>query len=163
MTLAIRPAQPGDEDVVFSLVCALAEYERLRADVDATPAMIADALFAREPRVFCDLAEWNGAPVGFALWFLNFSSFRGRHGIYLEDVFVQPEYRGKGIGKALLRHLARLCVARGYTRLEWSVLDWNTPSIDFYKGLGAVMMTEWSICRLTGEALPALAAQGATS
>src|SRR5688572_16323656 len=159
----MRPARPGDEDVVFSLVCALADYERLRADVDATPAMIADALFAGEPRVFCDLAEWNGAPVGFALWFLNFSSFRGRHGIYLEDVFVQPEHRGKGIGKALLRHLARLCVARGYTRLEWSVLNWNTPSIEFYKGLGAVMMTEWSICRLTGEALPALAAQDATS
>jgi GNAT superfamily N-acetyltransferase len=156
VTLAIRPARPDDVHAVFGLICALADYERLRHEVDATPDMIASALFEKNPRVFCDIAEWNGAPVGLALWFLNFSSFRGRHGIYLEDIFVQPEHRGKGIGKALLRALAQRCNQQGYTRLEWSVLDWNTPSIDFYKSLGAVMMDEWSICRLTGAALAAL-------
>ena len=162
MSLVIRPARPGDAATVFALVCALAEYEKLASEVDATQEMIADALFAKEPRVFCDIAEWNGEAAGFALWFLNFSSFRGRHGIYLEDIFVQPAHRGKGIGKALLLHLARLCTERGYTRLEWSVLDWNTPAIDFYKSLGAVLMTEWSICRLTGEALSALGGRSGT-
>ena len=156
MTLSIRPARPGDAPTVFALVCALAEYERLTSEVDATQEMIADALFAKEPRVFCDIAEWDGEAAGFALWFLNFSSFRGRHGIYLEDIFVRPEHRGNGIGKALLLNLAQRCAERGYTRLEWSVLDWNTPVIDFYKSLGAEMMTEWSICRLTGGALSAL-------
>jgi GNAT superfamily N-acetyltransferase len=157
VSLAIRSVRPGDEATVFALVLALAEYERLTAEVDATQEMLADVLFAKEPRVFCDLAEWNGEPVGFALWFLNFSSFRGRHGIYLEDIFVQPEHRGQGIGKALLQKLAQICTERGYSRLEWSVLDWNTPSIDFYKSLGAMMLDEWSICRLTGAALTTLA------
>jgi GNAT superfamily N-acetyltransferase len=96
--------------------------------------------------------------LGFVLWFLNFSSFRGRHGIYLEDVFVQPAHRGKGIGKAVLRHLAKRCVAEGWTRLEWAVLDWNTPSIGFYQAQGAVLMDEWTICRVTGPALMRLAA-----
>ncbi len=155
MTLSIRSARREDAATVFRLVCALADYEKLRHEVDATPDMIADALFGPQPRVFCDIAEWSGAPVGFALWFLNFSSFRGRHGIYLEDIFVQPDHRGKGIGKALLLNLARICAERGYTRLEWSVLDWNTSAIDFYTSLGAVLMTDWSICRLTGDALAA--------
>ena len=148
---------------MFALVCALADYEKLRHEVDATQEMIAGVLFAPEPRVFCDIAEWNGEAVGFALWFLNFSSFRGRHGIYLEDIFVRPEHRGKGIGKALLLNLAQLCAVRGYTRLEWSVLDWNTPAIDFYKSLGAVVMDEWRICRLTGDALSALASPSRAS
>ena len=161
MSLAIRSAGPADAGTVFRLVCALADYERLRHEVDATPEMIAAALFGQNPRVFCDIAEWNGEPVGFTLWFLNFSSFRGRHGIYLEDIFVQPEHRGKGIGKALLRKLAQRCGEQGYTRLEWSVLDWNTPSIDFYKSLGAMIMEEWSICRLTGDALASLGARNA--
>ena len=157
MSLVIRSARPGDEGAVFALVRALAEYEMLTSEVDATQEMIADVLFAKEPRVFCDIAEWDGEPVGFALWFLNFSSFRGRHGIYLEDIFVRPEHRAKGIGKALLLNLARLCAERGYTRLEWSVLDWNTPSIEFYKSLGAELMDEWTTCRVGGPALTALA------
>ncbi len=159
MTLSIRPARPGDAASVFALVRALADYEKLTSEVDATQETIAAVLFAKEPRVFCDLAEQNGEAVGFALWFLNFSSFRGRHGIYLEDIFVQPEHRGRGIGRALLRNLAQRCAERGYARLEWSVLDWNTPAIDFYKSLGAAVMDEWRICRLTGDALSALGAR----
>ena len=161
-SLAIRAATPADRGLVFALVRELAEYEKLSHEVDASEHDLARVLFAPQPRVFCDIAEWNGEAAGFALWFLNFSSFRGRHGIYLEDIFVQPAHRGKGIGKALLLHLARLCAERGYTRLEWSVLDWNTPAIDFYKSLGAVLMTEWSICRLTGEALSALGGRSGT-
>ena len=137
----------------------LAVYERLEADVDATPEMIAGALFGPSPRVFCDIAEWHGQPAGFALWFYNFSTFRGRHGIYLEDLFVRPAQRGHGLGKALLAHLARRCVTENLARLEWSVLDWNTPSIDFYKAQGAVMLDGWTTCRVTGSALWRLADQ----
>ena len=157
MTLHIRPARPGDAPLVLQFVRELADYEKLSHDVDATEAMIDAALFGSSPRVFCDLAEWDGEPVGFALWFLNFSSFRGRNGIYLEDIFVRPAQRGKGIGKALLAHLARRCMNEGWARLEWSVLDWNTPSIDFYKSQGATLMDGWTICRVTGEALARLA------
>jgi diamine N-acetyltransferase len=121
--------------------------------------MIAGALFGPAPRVFCDIAEWHGQPAGFALWFYNFSTFRGRHGIYLEDLFVRPAQRGHGLGKALLAHLARRCVTENLARLEWSVLDWNTPSIDFYKAQGAVMLDGWTTCRVTGEALWRLADQ----
>lgn len=153
MSLAIRPARPGDAPLVFAFVRELAEYEKLTHEVDATEAMIDAALFGPTPRAFCDIAEWNGAPAGFALWFLNFSSFRGRYGIYLEDIFVRPRERGKGIGKALLKHLARRCVAEGWGRLEWAVLDWNAPSIAFYQAQGAVLMDEWTICRVSGEAL----------
>ena len=124
---------------------------------------IAGALFCAEPRLYCDIAEWSGEPVGFALWFLNFSTFRGRHGIYLEDIFVRPAYRGKGIGKALLRNLARRCVERGYVRCEWAVLDWNASAIGFYKSIGAQTMDRWKICRLTGEALVTFAGQEATT
>jgi GNAT superfamily N-acetyltransferase len=156
--LRIRPARPGEAGLVLGFVRELAEYEKLMHEVDATEAMIDSALFGSNPRTFCDFAEWDGEPVGFVLWFLNFSSFRGRHGIYLEDVFVQPAHRGKGIGKAVLRHLAKRCVAEGWTRLEWAVLDWNTPSIGFYQAQGAVLMDEWTICRVTGPALMRLAA-----
>jgi len=155
----IRPAVPEDAGLVFDLVHELAVYERLEADVDATPEMIAGALFGPAPRVFCDIAEWHGQPAGFALWFYNFSTFRGRHGIYLEDLFVRPAQRGHGLGKALLAHLARRCVTENLARLEWSVLDWNTPSIDFYKAQGAVMLDGWTTCRVTGEALWRLADQ----
>ena len=112
---------------------------------------------ASNPRLFCEIAEWDGEPVGFAVWFVNFSTFSGRSGIYLEDLFVRPALRGKGIGKALLVHLAKECVANGWSRLQWSVLDWNTPSIEFYKSLGAEMMDEWTVCRVGGPALTALA------
>ena len=134
----------------------LAAYEKLLDDVIATPADIEHALFAPQPRVFCDIAEWDGAPAGFALWFYNFSTFRGRHGIYLEDLFVKPVFRGNGIGKALLVGLAQRAVKEGCARVEWSVLDWNEPSINFYKSLGAVPLDEWTIFRLTGDALQSL-------
>jgi GNAT superfamily N-acetyltransferase len=117
MTLSIRPATPADSALILSLIRDLAEYERLAHEVDATEEAIAAALFGDNPRVFADIAEWNGEPAGFALWFYNFSTFRGRHGIYLEDLFVRPAFRGHGIGKALLRHLARRCVAEGLPRL----------------------------------------------
>ena len=157
MSLLIRRARPDEAGLVLSLVRELAEYEKLLHEVEATEAMIAEALFGANPRVFCDLAEWDGEVAGFAVWFVNFSTFSGRAGIYLEDLFVRPALRGKGIGKALLAHLARECVANEWSRLQWSVLDWNTPSIEFYKSLGAVMLDEWTVCKVGGPALAALA------
>ncbi|MBR0825793.1 GNAT family N-acetyltransferase [Bradyrhizobium manausense] len=157
MSLVIRRARPGEAGLVLAFVRELAEYEKLLHELEATEADIAEALFSDNPLLFCDIAEWNAEPVGFAVWFLNFSTFSGRHGIYLEDLFVRPSHRGKGIGKALLVHLARECVANGWSRLQWSVLDWNTPSIEFYKSLGAVMMDDWTLCRVTGDALTNLA------
>ncbi|MGY3691873.1 GNAT superfamily N-acetyltransferase [Bradyrhizobium sp. USDA 3240] len=160
MSLTIRRARPNEAGLVFSLVRELADYEKLLHEVHASEADIAEALFGGNPRLTCDIAEWNGEPAGFAVWFVNFSTFAGRHGIYLEDLFVRPALRGKGIGKALLVHLAKQCLANGWSRLQWAVLDWNAPSIAFYKSLGAEMMDEWTICRVSGEALSALA-QGA--
>ena len=159
MSLSIRRAEPADAALVFDLVCALADYEKLRHEVDATPDAISKALFSPEPRLYCDLAEWNGVAAGFAVWFLNFSTFRGRHGVYLEDVFVKPAFRGRGIGKALMRHLARTCVDNGYARFEWAVLDWNAPSIAFYESLGAEIKGEWKICRLSGDTLARFGAE----
>jgi GNAT superfamily N-acetyltransferase len=153
----IRAARPGDEDLILALVRELADYENLSEAVDATPEKIADALFADKPRLYCDIAEWNGEPAGIAVWFLNFSTFRGRHGIYLEDLYVRPAYRGRGIGKALMARLARRCVEQGLARFEWAVLDWNAPSIAFYRSIGASVMDEWKICRLSGPALQAFA------
>jgi diamine N-acetyltransferase len=160
VSLSIRRAEPADAALVYELVCAHADYEKLRHEVDATPEEIAKALFAPEPRLYCDLAEWNGEAAGFAVWFLNFSTFRGRHGIYLEDVFVKPDFRGRGIGKALMRHLARTCVDNGYARFEWAVLDWNAPSIAFYQSIGAEIKGEWKVCRMSGPALAKFAGQG---
>ena len=161
MSIAIRAAKPADGALVYAFVRELAEYERLSAEVDATEKQIATALFAPEPRVFCDIAEWKGEPAGFALWFLNFSSFRGRNGIYLEDIFVRPSYRGKGIGRALMKKLAKSCVSEGWIRFEWAVLDWNKPSIEFYRSIGASVMDEWRICRMSGDALRRFAGEGA--
>ena len=157
MSLTIRRARPDEAGLVLSLVRELAVYEKLLHEVEATEADIAEALFGANPRLFCDIAEWNGEVAGFAVWFVNYSTFAGRHGIYLEDLFVRPALRGNGIGKALLMHLAKTCVANGWSRLQWAVLDWNAPSIEFYKSLGADMMDEWTICRVTGQALSALA------
>ena len=157
MSLAIRPARPGEAGLVLSFIRELAEYEKLAHEVEATEATIADALFGASPLVYCDIAEWSGEPVGFQVWLVNFSTFSGRYGIYLEDLFVRPALRGKGIGKALLAHLGGRCVENGWSRLQWSVLDWNTPSIEFYKSLGAVLMDEWTVCKVTGEALKTLA------
>jgi GNAT superfamily N-acetyltransferase len=159
MPLRIVSARPEHSGLIYSLLRELAEYEKLLHEVEATEAGIAAALFSDNPRLFCEIAEWNGEGVGFAVWFLNFSTFSGRHGIFLEDLFVRPAFRGKGIGKALLAHLARKCVENGWSRLQWSVLDWNAPSIAFYKSLGAVLMDEWTLCKLNGPALAALARQ----
>ena len=157
MTLTIRPARPEDAGLVLAFIGELAAYERLAHEVEATQADIAAALFGERPRVFADIAEWNGEPAGFALWFYNFSTFRGRHGIYLEDLFVRPTVRGHGIGRALLQRLARRCVAEGLGRLEWWVLDWNESALRFYRALGAVPMDEWTVQRVTGAALERLA------
>ena len=156
-SLAIRPARSGEASLVFQFVRELAEYEKLEHEVQATEAMIDAALFGEQPRVFCDIAEGDGEPVGFAVWFLNFSTFSGRPGIYLEDIFVRPAFRGRGVGRALMVHLARKCVENGWARLQWSVLDWNTPSIEFYKSLGGVLLDEWTVVRVSGDALTRLA------
>ena len=157
MSLIIRRARPDEAGLVLSLVRELAEYEKLLHEVEATEAGIGEALFGSHPRLFCEIAEWQGEPAGFAVWFINFSTFSGRSGIYLEDLFVRPAHRGKGIGKALLADLASECVTNGWSQLQWAVLDWNTPSIEFYKSLGAVLMDEWTGCRIGGPALIALA------
>ena len=157
MSLTIRRARPGEAGLVLSFVRELAEYENLLHEVEATEATIGEALFGSNPRLFCEIAEWDGEPAGFAVWFNNFSTFSGRSGIYLEDLFVRPAFRGNGIGKALLACLADMCLSNGWVRLQWSVLDWNTPSIEFYKSLGAVLMDEWTVCRVNGPALTALA------
>jgi GNAT superfamily N-acetyltransferase len=161
MSVEICRARPGDAGLVLSFVRELADYEKLLHELDATEADIEAALFCEHPRLFCEIAEWLSEPVGFAVWFVNFSTFSGRSGLYLEDLFVRPSHRGKGIGKAMLVHLARECVANGWSRLQWSVLDWNTPSIEFYKSLGAVLMDEWTVCRVSGPALSALAERSA--
>jgi diamine N-acetyltransferase len=157
MSLAIYRARPDQVPQIFSLIHELAAYEKLSHEVEATEAMIADALFSDNPRLYCEIAEWNGEVAGFAVWFLNCSTFAGRFGIYLEDLYVRPAFRGNGIGKALLSHLAKACTDNGWARLQWAVLDWNEPSIAFYKSLGAVMMDEWTLCRVSGPALDALA------
>jgi diamine N-acetyltransferase len=153
VSIVIRPAGPDDAELVFRLVCELADYEKLRHEVVARADDFAKALFAPEPRLFCELAEWEGEAVGCAIWFLNFSTFRGQYGIYLEDVFVRPAFRNRGIGKALMARLARHCVERGYARFEWTVLDWNSPSIAFYESIGARVMDEWKLCRMSGDEL----------
>lgn len=140
------------------MVRDLAEYERAPADAQMAVGQLDEALFGARPGLYGHVAEVDGLVVGFAVWFLNFSTWRGRHGIYLEDLFVAPEHRGSGIGRALLSALARECVAQGHARLEWSVLDWNEPSIAFYRSLGAIAMDGWTVFRLTDEALDELAA-----
>ncbi|MEU1533782.1 GNAT family N-acetyltransferase [Streptomyces fagopyri] len=149
----IRTATPADVPVIHAMVRELAEYEKVPDEARATPAQLREALFGEHPAAFAHLAEEAGEVVGFALWFLNFSTWRGVHGIYLEDLYVRPQARGGGHGKALLTELARICVARGYERLEWSVLDWNRPSIEFYEALGARPQDEWTVYRLTDGAL----------
>jgi GNAT superfamily N-acetyltransferase len=156
-SLTIRRAEPKDAAAILDLIRQLAVYERLLHEVTATDADITATLFGNQPRVFCDIAEWNGETAGFALWFYNYSTFLGRHGLFLEDLFVREEFREHGIGKALLRHLAQRCVTENLGRFEWSVLDWNQTAIGFYEKHGAIPRKEWIGCRLTGEALEALA------
>lgn len=152
----IRPAVIDDVPTIVALIRELADYEKALHEVRATEEDLRRALFGPEPKVFAHVAEHDGEVVGFALWFVSFSTWTGRHGIYLEDLYVRPQARGLGYGKALLTELARITVERGYTRLEWSVLNWNEPAIGFYKALGAVPMDEWTVYRLTGEALAEL-------
>ena len=157
MTLSIRPAIADDLDLVIGFIRALAEYERLADAVVLDAATLRSHLFGDKPMAEVLIGEIDGVPQGLALFFHNFSTFEGRPGIYLEDLFVEPEARGSGLGKALLARLAQLAVERGCARLEWSVLDWNEPSIAFYKALGARAMDDWTINRLDGAALSALA------
>ncbi|WP_127142898.1 GNAT family N-acetyltransferase [Pelagibacterium montanilacus] len=157
MAMTIRRAVPADAERVFEFIVSLAEFEKLGDEVTASEHDIAASLFGPNPRVFCDIAELDGEPVGFALWFYTFSTFQGRHGIWLEDLFVEPEARGNGIGKALLAHLARRCVDEGLGRLSWWVLNWNEDAIAFYTAHGAVMHDEWTTCRVSGPDLLALA------
>ena len=149
----MRPIRPDDVPAVVGLVRELAEYEKAAHEVRLTEQQLRDCLFGEEPKLFGHVAEADGQVVGMALWFLNFSTWRGTHGIYLEDLYVQPQHRGSGLGRELLRTLAGLCVERGYSRLEWWVLDWNTPSIEFYEAAGAVPMDGWTVFRLTDDAL----------
>jgi GNAT superfamily N-acetyltransferase len=158
MSVTVRVATLADAPLILSFIRELADYERLLHEVEATEADIRRDLFGENPRSFCEIAEHDGQPVGFALWFYNYSTFRGRAGIYLEDLFVRPEARGVGAGKALLAKLARRCVDAELGRLEWAVLNWNTPSIEFYDSLGASKKDDWTVRRLDGEALERLAA-----
>jgi GNAT superfamily N-acetyltransferase len=188
--IEIRPAVSADTPVIFQLIRDLAGYEKLLAEVEAVPDQIGAALFGAQPRAFCEIASWrepagaaaDGSPVGaapgaaqgtdpgapeqpaeiagFALWFYTFSTFRGRHGLYLEDLFVRPQFRGRGIGKALLVNLAQRCERERLCRLEWQVLDWNEPSLRFYAALGAKAGGEWVPHRLQGDALRQLARGG---
>ncbi|MFI2610912.1 GNAT family N-acetyltransferase [Kitasatospora sp. NPDC018619] len=153
----IRTAVASDVPVIHAMVRELAEYEKALHEAKATEEQLHEALFGANPALFGLIAEDDatGEPVGFAVWFRNFSTWRGTHGIYLEDLYVRPQARGGGHGKALLLELARIAVERGYSRVEWSVLDWNQPSIDFYKSIGAVPLDEWTVYRLTDEALAA--------
>ena len=156
----IREATPADVPEILAMIHELADYEKAPHEVVATPGLLREALFGPDPAVYALMAEDDetGAVVGFALWFRNFSTWLGRHGVYLEDLYVRPSHRGHGYGKALLQELARIAVERGYGRFEWWVLDWNTPAIDFYRSIDAVPMDEWTVYRVTGDALGRLAA-----
>lgn len=155
----IRTARPGDVPVIHTMIRELAEYEKEPDEARATEAQLREALFGERPAAYAHLAvdDETGEPAGFALWFLNFSTWRGVHGIYLEDLYVRPTARGGGHGRALLTGLARICAERGYERLEWSVLNWNRPAIGFYEKLGARPQDEWTVYRLTDAALTGLA------
>ena len=153
----IREVEDRDVEAVVALVHELADYERAAEHCHLTAAQLRAALFGPAPALFGHVAERDGVVVGCALWFLNFSTWRGVHGLYLEDLYVQPAHRGAGLGRALLARLAAVCAERGLARLEWWVLDWNAPSIGFYRALGAVAMDEWTVFRLDGDALAALA------
>lgn len=158
MNLVIRPAQPDDATTLHSLILGLAEYERLAHQVVGTAQDLSNELFGEHPVIEALLAIEGDNAVGFALFFHNYSTFLARRGLYLEDLFVVPAARGRGIGKALIRHCSQIAVQRGCGRFEWAVLDWNQPAIDFYRSIGATLLPDWRICRLTGEALSQFAA-----
>ena len=157
MSISIRPAEPGDEKVVLGFINELADYEKLKSEVVATEKDLSRTLFADTPKVFALIAERGGAPVGFALYFFNYSTFLGKHGLYLEDLYVRETERGRGVGMALLARLAAIAKENDCGRMEWWVLDWNKPAIAFYESIGAKAMDEWTVFRLTGDALEDLA------
>jgi len=162
MMIAIRPAQPADVRLVHGFILELADYEKLADEAVVSLDEVNAALFGEPARAYCDIAEADGEPVGFALWVYNFSTFVGRAGVWLEDLYVRPAARGRGAGKALLAHLARRCRDENLGRLEWAVLNWNAPAIAIYDALGAEALTGWTTRRLTGAALAELAREGST-
>ena len=160
MPHTIRPAAAGDAALIVELIRGLADYEKMLDQLETTEAGIRSTLFpppGQPPAAYCVIGEVNGVPAGFALYFFNYSTFLARPGLYLEDLFVKPEYRGQGLGKALLLHLAGVARDRGCGRMEWAVLDWNTPAIEFYESLGAKRLSEWQLCRLRPDDLMRLA------
>ena len=152
----IRSAKPEDLSEIASLIKELADYERAPEQAIATIEDLSAALFGPSPKVFCEIVEVDGVVLGFAIWFLNFSTWQGKHGIYLEDLFIRPQYRGSGWGRKLLEHLAAKCIENNWGRFQWWVLDWNEPAIEFYKALGAAPMDEWTVYRVAGEELKKL-------
>ena len=151
--MKIRPAKREEVGEVLQLIQDLATYEKAPDQVEASRDDLLNTIFAKEPRVFCDLVEVDGQIAGMAIWFLNYSTWQAKHGIYLEDLYIKPEFRARGYGKALLKHLAQICDREGYGRLQWWVLDWNSPAIEFYRSLGAEAMDEWTVYRTSGKAL----------
>jgi GNAT superfamily N-acetyltransferase len=151
--LKIRPAKREEVGEVLQLIQDLATYEKAPEQVEASRDDLLNTIFAKEPRVFCDLVEVDGQIAGMAIWFLNYSTWQAKHGIYLEDLYIKPEFRAKGYGKALLKHLAQICDREGYGRLQWWVLDWNSTAIEFYRSFGAEAMDEWTVYRTSGQAL----------
>ena len=151
--MKIRPAKREEVGEVLQLIQDLATYEKAPDQVEASKDDLLNTIFAKEPRVFCDLVEVDGQIAGMAIWFLNYSTWQAKHGIYLEDLYIKPEFRARGYGKALLKHLAQICDKEGYGRLQWWVLDWNSPAIEFYKSFGAEAMDEWTVYRTSGQAL----------
>ena len=154
--MKIRPARKEEVGIVLQLIHDLAHYEKAPNEVEATEKELLATIFIDNPKVFCDVVDVDGEIAGMAIWFLNYSTWQGKHGIYLEDLFIKLEYRGHGYGKALLRHLAKICDEKGYGRFQWWVLDWNSPAIEFYRSLGAVAMDEWTVYRVSGNALKEL-------
>lgn len=155
--MQIRAAKPDETQTILDFILALAVYEKCPEEAVATAQDIQNTFFCDNPRVFCDFVEVDEQIVGFVVWYLNYSTWTGTHGIYVEDLFVLPEHRGNGYGKALLANLANVCVSRGYERLQWWVLNWNQPSIEFYESLGAKPMNEWTVMRVDEDALTRLA------
>ena len=151
--MKIRSAKREEVGEVLQLIQDLDTYEKAPEQVEASEDDLLNTIFAKEPRVFCDLVEVDGQIAGMAIWFLNYSTWQAKHGIYLEDLYIKPEFRAKGYGKALLKHLAQICDREGYGRLQWWVLDWNSPAIEFYRSFGAEAMDEWTVYRTSGQAL----------
>ena len=151
--MKVRAAGVEEVPIILNLIKDLAEYEKAPDQVEASESDLIATIFAENPKVFCDVVEVDGEIVGMAIWFLNYSTWQGKHGIYLEDLVIKPEFRGRGYGKVLLQHLAAICNERGYGRFQWWVLDWNSPAIEFYRALGAEAMSEWTVYRVSGQPL----------